>query len=129
MGTQEKAHDPQAGLSAHSREHIGITGRQCSFVSFAHVWRLLYISNIIEIWPMSTPVVSFSGCDGLKTDAEEVTHIRGFGFIGTLASGSHHLPHHLAIAEPLFDIFQPESMLAKDSTFESMPEQLCARST
>ncbi|MBI3512540.1 MAG: hypothetical protein HY060_00445 [Proteobacteria bacterium] len=36
-------------------------------------------------------------------DDKEVRHIRGLGFIGILASGSHHQPHHLAMAkgEPL----------------------------
>ncbi len=29
---------------------------------------------------------------------EEVAHIRGLGFIGLMASGSHHQPHHLAVA-------------------------------
>lgn len=28
----------------------------------------------------------------------EVAHIRGLGFIGLMASGSHHQPHHLAMA-------------------------------
>lgn len=32
------------------------------------------------------------------SDAAEVQHIRGLGFIGLLASGAHHQPHHLAIA-------------------------------
>ena len=32
-------------------------------------------------------------------DPKEVAHIRGLGFIGILVSGSHHLPHHLAIAK------------------------------
>ncbi len=31
-------------------------------------------------------------------DAKEVVHIRGLGFIGLLVSGSHHQPHHLAMA-------------------------------
>jgi hypothetical protein len=31
-------------------------------------------------------------------DPKEVVHIRGLGFIGLLASGSHHQRHHLAIA-------------------------------
>jgi hypothetical protein len=31
-------------------------------------------------------------------DPKEVAHVRGLGFIGLLASGSHHQPHHLAIA-------------------------------
>jgi hypothetical protein len=29
----------------------------------------------------------------------EVTHIRGLGFIGLMVSGSHHQPHHLAMAK------------------------------
>jgi hypothetical protein len=33
---------------------------------------------------------------------EETQHIRGLGFIGLLASGSHHQPHHLAIAKGEF---------------------------
>jgi hypothetical protein len=37
-----------------------------------------------------------------STDAKEVTHIRGLGFIGLLASGSHHQPHHLAMAKGEF---------------------------
>jgi hypothetical protein len=31
-------------------------------------------------------------------DPREAAHIRGLGFIGIMASGSHHQPHHLAIA-------------------------------
>ena len=31
-------------------------------------------------------------------DANEVAHIRGLGFIGIMVSGSHHQPHHLAMA-------------------------------
>jgi hypothetical protein len=37
------------------------------------------------------------------TDAKEVQHIRGLGFIGLLVSGSHHQPHHLAMAKGDFD--------------------------
>ena len=33
------------------------------------------------------------------TDAKDVAHVRGLGFIGLLASGSHHQPHHLAMAK------------------------------
>jgi hypothetical protein len=33
------------------------------------------------------------------SDAKEVAHIRGLGFIGILVSGSHHQPHHLAMAK------------------------------
>lgn len=31
-------------------------------------------------------------------DPHETEHIRGLGFIGLMASGTHHQPHHLAIA-------------------------------
>ena len=37
-----------------------------------------------------------------SSDPKEVVHIRGLGFIGLLASGSHHQPHHLAMARGLF---------------------------
>src|SRR6185437_5620969 len=37
------------------------------------------------------------------TDPKQVQHIRGLGFIGLLASGSWHQPHHLAMAKGEFD--------------------------
>jgi hypothetical protein len=37
------------------------------------------------------------------TDPKEVQHIRGLGFIGLLASGSHHQQHHLAMAKGELD--------------------------
>lgn len=37
------------------------------------------------------------------TDPKEIRHIRGLGFIGLLVSGSHHQPHHLAMAKGEFD--------------------------
>jgi hypothetical protein len=37
------------------------------------------------------------------TDPKEAAHIRGLGFIGLLASGSWHQPHHLAMAKGQFD--------------------------
>lgn len=37
-----------------------------------------------------------------STDAKEVARIRGLGFIGIMASGSHHQVHHLAIAKGEF---------------------------
>jgi hypothetical protein len=37
------------------------------------------------------------------TDPKEIQHIRGLGFIGLLVSGSHHQPHHIAIAKGEFD--------------------------
>jgi hypothetical protein len=36
-------------------------------------------------------------------DPKEVPHIRGLGFIGLMASGAHHQPHHLAMAKGAFD--------------------------
>lgn len=35
-------------------------------------------------------------------DPQQLQHIRGLGFIGLLASGSHHQAHHLAMAEGEF---------------------------
>ena len=35
----------------------------------------------------------------IASDPKEVEHIRGLGFIGVLASGSHHQRHHLAMAK------------------------------
>ena len=37
-----------------------------------------------------------------SSDPEEVKHIRGLNFIGLLASGAHHQPHHLAMAKGEF---------------------------
>lgn len=37
------------------------------------------------------------------SEPNEVQHIRGLGFIGLLASGSHHQPHHLLMAKGEFD--------------------------
>ena len=37
------------------------------------------------------------------TDPKEIEHVRGLGFIGLLASGSWHQPHHLAMAKGEFD--------------------------
>ena len=36
-------------------------------------------------------------------DPKEIQHIRGLGFIGLLVSGSHHQPHHLAMAKGELD--------------------------
>ena len=36
------------------------------------------------------------------SDKGEVAHIRGLGFIGLMASGGHHQPHHLAMARGEF---------------------------
>ena len=37
-----------------------------------------------------------------SSDPKEVQHIRGLGFIGILVSGSHHQPHHMAMAKGEF---------------------------
>ncbi len=37
-----------------------------------------------------------------SSDPKEALHISGLGFIGILVSGSHHQPHHLAIARGEF---------------------------
>jgi hypothetical protein len=34
-------------------------------------------------------------------------HIRGLGFIGLIVSGSHHQPHHLAMAKGEWDPERP----------------------
>lgn len=51
-------------------------------------------------WSAKTEVLS----DGVRltvtsNDPREGAHIRGLGFIGLLVSGSHHQPHHLAMAK------------------------------
>lgn len=38
----------------------------------------------------------------IAADPKEVQHIRGLGFIGLPVSGSHHQPHHLAMAKSEF---------------------------
>jgi hypothetical protein len=35
-------------------------------------------------------------------DPQQVLHLRGLGFIGVMVSGSHHQPHHLAMAKGEF---------------------------
>jgi hypothetical protein len=37
-----------------------------------------------------------------SSDPKEVQHIRGLGFVGLLVSGSHHQPHHFAMARGEF---------------------------
>jgi hypothetical protein len=37
-----------------------------------------------------------------SSDPQQVQHIRGLGFIGAMASGSHHQAHHLAMAKGEF---------------------------
>jgi hypothetical protein len=42
--------------------------------------------------------VRFTALAGTPTDARAVARIRGLGFIGVVAIGDHHAPHHLGIA-------------------------------
>lgn len=55
--------------------------------------------NQMNSWRASTETLP----EGVRlivtsSDPKEVEHIRGLGFIGLLTSGSHHQPHHLAMA-------------------------------
>lgn len=55
--------------------------------------------NQMNGWRAQTETLS----DGVRltvtsNDPREVAHVRGLGFIGLLVSGSHHQPHHLAMA-------------------------------
>ena len=70
----------QRMLPAHARELKALRDWRAKTDLLANGVRLTVTSN--------TPV--------------EVAHIRGLGFIGLMASGSHHQPHHLAIAKGLF---------------------------
>lgn len=63
-------------LPAHGREIDGLRGWSASTESLANGVRLTVTAG----------------------RAEEVAHIRGLGFIGLMASGAHHQPHHLAMA-------------------------------
>jgi hypothetical protein len=55
--------------------------------------------NGLHGWAASTsPLPSGILLTVTTTDPNEIDHIRGLGFIGLLASGSHHQLHHLAMA-------------------------------
>jgi hypothetical protein len=75
---------------------------------------LVAIQRMVPAWAQamnghqgwSTQAVSLPNGELLTvtaTDPKEIQHIRGLGFIGLLVSGSHHQPHHLAIAKGEFD--------------------------
>ena len=56
--------------------------------------------NALHDWQATTDALP----DGVQltvtsNTTTEVAHIRGLGFIGLMASGSHHQPHHLAMAK------------------------------
>jgi len=59
--------------------------------------------NGLRDWHATTETLA----DGVRltvtsSTPSEVAHIRGLGFIGLLVSGSHHQPHHLAMARGMF---------------------------
>ena len=59
--------------------------------------------NGLNGWSTKTdPLPSGVRLTVTSNDAKEVAHIRGLGFIGILASGVHHQPHHLAMAKGEF---------------------------
>lgn len=67
-------------LPAHAREIDGLNGWSSKTDSLPNGELLTVTSN----------------------DPKEIAHIRGLGFIGLLASGAHHQPHHLAMAKGEF---------------------------
>ena len=50
----------------------------------------------------ATPLPDGERLTVTTADPKEARHIRGLGFIGLLVSGSHHQPHHLAMARGTF---------------------------
>ncbi len=61
--------------------------------------------NLIRLngWSANTePLPNGATLTITASDPSEVQHIRGLGFIGILASGSHHQLHHLAMAKGEF---------------------------
>lgn len=56
--------------------------------------------NGMHGWTAKTaPLANGVSLTVTTADPKDVAHIRGLGFIGLLASGSHHQPHHLAMAK------------------------------
>ncbi|GLS37452.1 hypothetical protein GCM10010869_30450 [Mesorhizobium tianshanense] len=80
---------------------ITVTGEGRTFAAIqrmvpAHAEEL----NQMNGWSAKTEALP----DGVRltvtsNSTREVAHIRGLGFIGLLVSGSHHQPHHLAMAK------------------------------
>lgn len=70
----------QRMVTAHAREIDGLNGWSA---------RVQALSNGVQLTVTAA-------------DAKEMQHIRGLGFIGLLVSGSHHQPHHLAMAKGEF---------------------------
>ena len=63
------------------------------------------INLMVAEWPAATKTSTVPNGATLTitaSDPSEVQHIRGLGFIGILASGSHHQLHHLAMAKGEF---------------------------
>jgi hypothetical protein len=67
----------QRMVPAHAKEIDGLNGWRAKAEPMANGVRLSVTSSV----------------------AKEIQHIRGLGFIGLLVSGSHHQPHHLAMAK------------------------------
>jgi hypothetical protein len=72
------------------------------------------IQRMIPAWAQSTnglnrwstkavPLANGELLTVTATDAKEIQHIRGLGYIGLLVSGSYHQMHHLAMAKGEFD--------------------------
>lgn len=63
-----------------------------------------------QTWDTTTPTMPGQDAFGpngvlltvTSGDPQQVQHIRGLGFIGFMASGSHHQAHHLAMAKGQF---------------------------
>jgi hypothetical protein len=70
----------QRMIPAHAREIDGLHGWSVKAASLPNGERLTVTS----------------------ADPKDVQHIRGLGFIGILASGMHHQPHHMMIAKGTF---------------------------
>jgi hypothetical protein len=70
----------QRMVTAHAREIVGLNGWSA---------RAQALPNGVQLTVTAA-------------DAKEIQHIRGLGFIGLLVSGSHHQPHHLAMAKGEF---------------------------
>ena len=74
---------------------------------------LAAIQRMVPAWAMTmngykgwatkvTPLPNGELLTVTTADPKDVPHIRGLGFIGLMASGAHHQPHHLAMAKGEF---------------------------
>lgn len=83
---------------------IAVTGSGRTFVAIQRIvpeWAQM--ANGLNGWTAkAAPLPNGELLTVTTTSAKEVAHIRGLGFIGLLASGSWHQPHHLAMAKGKF---------------------------